>query len=337
MKRGAEASGLISSLTLVCFLCFVLSSCTSFRGLPGHGGGKRFDEEQRMLSSSIKATIENMDLSLLRGKKVRLFIDAVETSGSGRHTWSGFRYLNPQLEVRESGAGSELSTQRYPAGYNIDAGYSNNNNITSKDIRYLEFMLKMHCRLEGIRLVNSGQELDLLVGVDVLGTNRSRDDHILLVRDHLGVSTEVTYCCIETKSGKILLERKSTGAKASYSENWMRLTNLKVQQRRLENGLVAKYVAKEPPSKAPSVKEKVDAVLGNEPLSGELNDLKRLEVQVVEEVKNEEFDEDELYQLGLDAASRQDRRELRSILGQLEKSFPNSSYIEVLTNKLSSL
>jgi len=336
VRKKPQALGAFASSIFLTFFCLFLCSCTSFRGLPGHGGGKRFDEEQRMLSSSIKATVDEMDLSVLVGKKVRLFMEAVETSGSGRHVWAGFRSLNPNMQVRESGAGTEFTTTTYPLGYGIDANYWNNNNITSKDIKYFEFMLKMRCRLEGIRLVNSGQDIDLLVGVDVLGTNRSRDDHLIVVRDHLGASTEVTYCCIDVKTGKVLLGRSSTGSKASYSENWMRLTNIKIESRKMRRGLEARYGEGVVPVKKATVQTQ-----GSEGsrirVRGDLTEKLPLDVEVIESEAEERVGEDELYQLGLDAVSRQDRRELRGILDRLGKKFSSSSYIEILESQLNNL
>lgn len=324
------------SISILVFGCLALSSCASVRGLPSHGGGKRFDEEQRMLSSSIKTAIDSLDFSHIKGKKVRLFLDALETSGSGRDVFPGFRSINPSLNVREQG-GSDVTTINYPLGYNIDPNYWGNNNLTSRDMKYLEFMLKMRCRLEGVQLVTKGQDVDLLIAVDVLGSNRSRDDHLLVVRDHLGVATELTYCCIDAKTGKVLLGRKTTGAKANYTENWMRLTNFKISKRSLQKGIAVSYGEEQ---QARLVAERVES---EEPLKSNISKHKNPEeksdlgVELVNGEDEQGLSEDDLYQQGLDAVSRKDRKGLGAIIDKLKKAFSSSSYIEVLENKLNGL
>ena len=46
----------------------VASSGCVFRDIPSHGGGKRFDEEQRMVAKAIRQAVADMDLSELHGQ-----------------------------------------------------------------------------------------------------------------------------------------------------------------------------------------------------------------------------------------------------------------------------
>jgi len=60
-----------------------LSGCGSLTGLPGHGGGKRFAVEQELVGAATRATIKKIDLTAIRGRRVNLYINAIDDSGSG--------------------------------------------------------------------------------------------------------------------------------------------------------------------------------------------------------------------------------------------------------------
>lgn len=69
---------------LTCFLILLfLAGCGSLTGLPGHGGGKRFAVEQELMAVAVRATIKNIDLSAIKGKKVNLFVNPIGDSGAG--------------------------------------------------------------------------------------------------------------------------------------------------------------------------------------------------------------------------------------------------------------
>jgi hypothetical protein len=61
----------------------LLSGCGALTGLPGHGGGKRFAIEQELVAASCRGALKQIDLSLLRGKKVNLFVNAIGDTGAG--------------------------------------------------------------------------------------------------------------------------------------------------------------------------------------------------------------------------------------------------------------
>lgn len=72
-------------LRYILLFCFLLSfsGCGSLTGIPGHGGGKRFAVEQELVAASTRATVKQIDLSSLKGKKVNLFVNAIGDTGSG--------------------------------------------------------------------------------------------------------------------------------------------------------------------------------------------------------------------------------------------------------------
>lgn len=62
---------------------FAVSACGTLTGIPAHGGGKRFSEEQRLVTSSIKLALQNIDVSPLKGKKVGIIFGLIADEGGG--------------------------------------------------------------------------------------------------------------------------------------------------------------------------------------------------------------------------------------------------------------
>ena len=77
MKRTSLLVALMASSALV------LSGCGTLTGIPGHGGGKRFVEEQRLVSASIRGSLEAIDVSALRGKRVAMIFSIIADEGGG--------------------------------------------------------------------------------------------------------------------------------------------------------------------------------------------------------------------------------------------------------------
>lgn len=60
-----------------------LVGCGTLTGIPSHGGGKRFAIEQRLVSTTIRGAIKEIDLTALRGKTVFLQITSINDQGAG--------------------------------------------------------------------------------------------------------------------------------------------------------------------------------------------------------------------------------------------------------------
>ena len=78
---GMKRSGLL--VALMASSALVLSGCGTLTGIPGHGGGKRFVEEQRLVSASIRGSLEAIDVSSLRGKRVAMIFSIIADEGAG--------------------------------------------------------------------------------------------------------------------------------------------------------------------------------------------------------------------------------------------------------------
>ena len=64
-------------------LSAAVSACGTLTGIPSHGGGKRFVIEQRLVSTTIRGAIKQIDLTALRGKTVFLQITSINDQGAG--------------------------------------------------------------------------------------------------------------------------------------------------------------------------------------------------------------------------------------------------------------
>ncbi len=215
-------------------IAWLATGCSQYRGMPSHGGGKRFDEEQRAVAASIRRTISSMDIAELQGRKTALVVSNLYTSGSGTTTWSGLQDIGLGLGYS---AGDTILKRTVPPGtsYRDDTfsdrdsanlslryrpynSYRAANHGTEGDLRYFRAALEMKARHNGLSVVTRNPEVLLHVLVDVLGTNHSRRDIVFYAREELKACCEVTYYAQDVKSGKLIFKSRQTGSAASYRE-----------------------------------------------------------------------------------------------------------------------
>lgn len=229
------------------------SGCASYRGMPSHGGGKRFDEEQRILAAAIRHAIQQMDLSEVEPTQISMEISSLETSGTGQPNYPGLGNLNfnagyadTDIELVRRAIGSASNNfdsddgnfrqdARVSANFQMNPSLRTNNNITREDMQYLKRVLEMHFRHEGFQIVAPAQaKLQVIVLVDVLGTNLSRLDYGLAYRDDLGATCELSYYFINPKNQVVEKAIQSSGSVGRYLETNFRLTPIRKSSRELE-------------------------------------------------------------------------------------------------------
>jgi len=221
----------------LCAACLLPAGCSQFRGVPTHGGGKRFDEEQRAVAGAIRRTVACMDLMLLQDRKATLVVNHLYTSGTGTVNWPGPQNLGVYGNVnpndyhlrRTVGGGVTDETRHEDRGtvggnlsYRVSGSYRAANQGTEGDIAYFRAALEMKARHAGISMVRKQPDVILYVLVDVLGTNRSRRDYAIVADEELLASCEVTYYAQDVSTGKLLFRARQTGAYARYSESRVR-------------------------------------------------------------------------------------------------------------------
>src|SRR3954447_15589802 len=97
IRTFISRSAPIVSLAVVVYTCAVAGGCGDFRGIPSHGGGKRFDEEQRVVAGTIRQTLADIDLAELSGKRVQIVVEAIATDGGGNVQFPGVNSIGVGL------------------------------------------------------------------------------------------------------------------------------------------------------------------------------------------------------------------------------------------------
>jgi len=222
---------------LLIILAAFASGCGQFRGIPSHGGGKRFDEEQRVVAGAIRQSVADMDLTELTGKRVQIIVGGVAHDGGGNTQFPGLTYISGGLSGNV-GTGNLVqinqSLREQPTvtnnnsnnniggnigfGYNPQTVYTAGLVTTSADAEYLKASLEMKAVHAGIKLVSAEPEAVLHVLVDVLGTNRSRTERFVSNTDKLEASCEATYYAKDAKSGELIFGARRVSAASSYRE-----------------------------------------------------------------------------------------------------------------------
>jgi hypothetical protein len=191
--------------------------------MPSHGGGKRFDEEERAISAAIRNTVAQLDIKCLAGHKTNITIVTLAHNGGATVMFPGFN---------SASANYSYNATNYEAPYMIhnedsfSANLGYNPNITAwptvfatdQDLAYLEASLQMRLRVNGIVVTVPDPNYVLYVLVDVLGTNRSKQDSLIVWRDILTASCELTYYVLDAKTNTIVSDAKRASAEASYCE-----------------------------------------------------------------------------------------------------------------------
>ncbi|MDP2932768.1 MAG: hypothetical protein Q8N81_01400, partial [bacterium] len=172
---------------LACIIAF--SGCSTWRGIPSHGGGKRFDEEQRVVAGAIRQAISDMNVCELHGLKIMVAIDAMAQNGGGQLSLPGIDSVSASYsDIETDGRNSNVYDRK---GWSAGASISTNVDLrptvfaTDGDLKYFEAALSMKLRHSGVGLISKNPDGILYVLVDVLGTNRSRDDSLILWKDNL--------------------------------------------------------------------------------------------------------------------------------------------------------
>ena len=191
----------------------LLPSCSVFRPMPTHGGGKRFDEEQRLVSATVQHTAGRIEYSRLRRSKVALEVASLETSGG--------------LQDRYDSTGNKarVTTQSpYPGfqklfDYRMNPWLQSNTTVTNQDVLFLEKCLESQLRSRNYQVVGRDTaDIHMIVLVDCLGTNHSRKDLAVAFRDQLAVTCAITWYVIDARTQEVLVPARSLVSHGTYEE-----------------------------------------------------------------------------------------------------------------------
>ena len=217
------------------------AGCAEMRGIPTHGGGKRFDEEQRAVAGAIRRAVADMDLKSLQGKSVLINVESISHSGGGSVTYPGLQSISGGYSEGRGGNDIEYPWDRMIAGsyppyfdnenrslnrnWNLNATINPNVNFnssafgTDSDLSYLRAAVTMKAQHTGLSVVSGNPDVVLYVLVDILGMNRSRRDSLVCWKDTLEASCELTYYAIDAKTNRLVFRARCASAASDYEES----------------------------------------------------------------------------------------------------------------------
>lgn len=230
------------------FCLVILSGCGSLTGIPGHGGGKRFAIEQELVAGCTRATIQQIDLAGIKGRKVSLFINTIGDNGSGNLVGGRFSVVSqlrgdyiqtPTVRERTSSspyvspiqlAESEKSSVQKGSGGEIKVGveykglgsYHNSEEFSSDDLQYLSGLFETYLFLKGVHIVPPSEaEIDVYIIVDVFGTVRTRVDWFLANNEILRSKTAVEVMAVNHMTGELVMAPQYAVTEAEYNEQYI--------------------------------------------------------------------------------------------------------------------
>ncbi|MCY2929930.1 MAG: hypothetical protein NTV86_10630, partial [Planctomycetota bacterium] len=234
-ERRRRGPGRVTALVLLVAAGWGLApGCGVYRGMPGHGGGKRFDEEQIAVAGAIRRAVADMDLGALRGKSVVVNIESMSHNGGGSVTFPGVNALSvgagvsggeghanypyaPRDWVTNDSRSENLSLNAN-ASVNPVLGFNSFAFGSDSDLNYLRAAVVMKAQHADLAVVPANPDAVLFVLVDVLGINRSRSDNIFRWQDTLEARCELTYYALDAKTNVLVFRARRTCAVGCYEE-----------------------------------------------------------------------------------------------------------------------
>ncbi len=214
----------VAKALLTVLLCvFCLTGCGVWRPLPTHGGGKRMDEEQRIVAGAIRTALEQVNVKELEGKNVFLEITALSHDGGGQVITPGINFVSGRFDDSSYTYPVPGSRDYDKTGWDVNVNYNLKPNLrptvfrSQSDMDYFTSSLIMKLRLSDVSISAKSGNVILYVLMDILGTNLSSDDFVLLWSEKLKATCEFTYFAVE--DNKLLFNPRSVGATATYTEN----------------------------------------------------------------------------------------------------------------------
>lgn len=189
-----------SSFVPLALLGLLFTTGCQFRGIPSHGGGKRFLREQELVSESARAALGSNTWGAVTGKGVRVFVHSVSDDGGGNGD-GGRLGLGGLLGV--SGGGSHWGADASAGASNAFA-YGTHAFASARDIEYITGLIIERVYQSGGRIVSTGEsgyDGDVHVMVHVLGTDKSTDSYVIAWRDNLRGKVDLSAVYLPREGG----------------------------------------------------------------------------------------------------------------------------------------
>lgn len=216
-----------STLASIVFL-LVLTGC-SIRGIPTHGGGKRFYEEQVCLSAASKKALEEISWEKTHGKKLNLYVMSIGDAGGGAALGGGFDFkssLTGYWGVKSWKAGEGISqaagsaaqgTATFDRGQYMPYAFANAN-----DLEYLKGLVMESILKAGGTITEADEkpDTDIYVMVDNFGTNKWRWDVLFYATENLSAQVRLHVFAVDRKTGEFTALGKGE-RRLTYWENYI--------------------------------------------------------------------------------------------------------------------
>jgi hypothetical protein len=214
----------VKKFPILIILAVLVGGCNSYRFVPSHGGGKRFDEEERAVAAAIRNAVAQVEVDKLSGHKTNVVITTLGHNGGATLNFPGFNNAAASYSYNSQNYSTVPVVLSNQDSWSASLNYNPNTNAvptvfgTDQDVAYLEAALHLKLRVNDVSVAVPDPEYILYVLVDVLGTNRSKQDSFVVWQDTLTASCELTYYILDPKTNKIVSEAKRAAAEASYRE-----------------------------------------------------------------------------------------------------------------------
>jgi hypothetical protein len=179
----------------------LLTGC-AFRGIPSHGGGKRFYPEQEIIARASRGVVDEIPWRNLQGKKATLWLYSLGDAGGGVSKGGGFDW--------GGAVGSFL-------GRSEQRGQTSVGSRSSVEGIIIEGLVK-----NGIRFVDDPDEaeIDIYAMVDSFGTNRWRFDVVIYATENLSAQVKMHAFAVDRKLGTYTDIGKAA-KRVTYFENFV--------------------------------------------------------------------------------------------------------------------
>ncbi len=218
----------VAALCAVVCLSF-FASCST-HGIPGHGGGKRFFIEQRVVTEAAKKAVEEIKWENVgKDKTVQLLVTAMGDQGGGSQAGGNGGFFAGIGEIFGMGAGgvSAGTSSGFVSANFQPAMFGSYAFANANDVLYLEELIAANLEENGVRIatrtsMEGNPVIDGTVHVLVheYGTDQSQFSALIYSEDKLKASTslEAVYLPMEPGEGNPRIPLGSHRSVKQYKE-----------------------------------------------------------------------------------------------------------------------
>lgn len=193
----------------------------AYRGVPAHGGGKRFYNEQEVVAVATREAVGQLDWSKLKNQTVNVFIACMGDEGGGVDNEGGLDIAGVLGFGRGEQRGKTAVGAGAAASYSTDSWYGAYAFANARDVEYLRSVIVEHVFLNGGAVARRDSDIsgDLYVVVDTFGTNKWVFD--FLIYKEVNLSAQVRLSAYYVPHGAPVETLGRAAQRFKYMENYL--------------------------------------------------------------------------------------------------------------------